>query len=237
MAYPIFAQARSLFAKSAIARWVLRGSVVAGIGVGVIGVAHTPFGRPLLGYLGMVPGCPVSLDNADPVKAEAFRRAELQAHAGSLAPLGRPALGFELGQARRGDVQAWIQGQAGRCKETRGASVVRCEGAALKGEPSIEDIHFQFDADDRLVAIDLFRKGNCGSQALQHLAQLEKRLSEKVGPATLRNGEANAEYLDAASMRRVGVEFRYSDYLARLSAMNFGSRGVRVRESYQFSGT
>jgi hypothetical protein len=237
MAQRSFTQVRAMFANSTIARWMLRGSLVLGLGVGVIGLAHTPFGRPLLGYMGMLPGCPVSLDNADPVKAEAFRRAQLQARAGDLAPLGRPALGFELGLARRADVQAWIQNQAGSCSETRGGSVVRCEGAKLKGEPDIEDIHFQFDQADRLVAIDLFRKGNCGAQALQHLTQLEKRLSDEVGPATQRSGESNAEYLDAASMRRVGVEFRYSDYLARLSAMNFGTRGVRVRESYQFSGT
>ncbi len=227
--------------RGTISKWFWRATIVTGLATVTIGLAHTPFGRPLLGYLGMVPGCPMSLESADPIKVEAFRLQQLQAHAGKAPAAAHPGLGFELGKATRKDVQAWVKNEHANCKETRRGSVIKCNGTTLSSDrvssPGIEDVHFQFNASDRLVAVDLFRKGNCGAQALAHLAQLEKDLKLRVGPATSRDGVANAEYLDAAQLHRVGVEFRYSDYLARLSAMNFGERGVRVRESYQFSGS
>jgi len=33
---------------------------------------------------------------------------------------------------------------------------------------------------------------------------------------------------------RVERAFRYSDYVARVSAMNYGNEGIRVREQYQW---
>jgi hypothetical protein len=38
----------------------------------------------------------------------------------------------------------------------------------------------------------------------------------------------------AEPFRRAAIEFRYEDYVARVSATNLGSRGVRVREQYQW---
>ena len=207
----------------------LYAAIGASLGIGLIAFAHTPAGGPLLNALRGAPGCPVSLDQADPAKVEAFRVAQLERRDGSSAAASHPALAWQLGQSRRSDVVPTLGG-AECLRSTRDDSVLRCQNLPQPGD----DLHLQFDAQDRLVAVDLLRAPSDGSKALIELERREHELQTRVGAATSRSGERNPAYLSSI-LRRTASEFRYQRYLAKLSAMNYGKRGIRVREQYQWS--
>ncbi len=200
--------------------------------VGLIGVAHTPVGRPLLGLLGR--GCP--LDRVDPAAVERHRQAQLAAIAGEAEAAGAPALGFELGVATKADVKAWIAKTGARCSEERQGSVIKCtEASVCDGQAKLlplADVHLQFDGQDRLVTVDLYRLQSEPSLAVDHVNGVTARLDREVGPATGRLGSLDAGYL-AGTLHQASIEYRYRHYQAEIRATNFG-HGVKVREQYQW---
>lgn len=206
---------------------------VLGAGIAFVGIAHTPQGKPLLALLGAVPGCPVSLDKVDPERVEAYRIQQMTQHAGEGRARSVPATDLELG-ASRSQVQSWLDRRGARCEDKRGASVIACSRVDGDAGPLMREVHLQFDARDRLVAMDLFRDTACAAEALRHLAESERHLESRVGPVTNRTGKADAVLLDERRYQRVSSRFSYANYTAELSAMNYGARGVRVRETYQW---
>jgi hypothetical protein len=189
----------------------------------LIGFAHTPTGRPLLALLGVVPGCPV-LGNVDPIRAQEKRQIWVAKRAGNERAPARPALGFELGQARQDDVARALTQQGASCATTR-------KGTALECTRGQDDMIVQFDAAQRLVAVDVFRRSLSGERAVAVLNETESQLAAKLGDATQQRGERTAAYLEGARFRQVTFEYRYSDYTARVAATNFGTE-LRVREQY-----
>jgi hypothetical protein len=206
---------------------------------GVVALAHTALGRPLLGLLRGAPGCPVSLDAVDPAKLEAFRSRQLREHRGVLAPAGHPALHFELGTTRRADVLSWQARTHASCRSLHKDTVLRCAGvpaAALDqpGASTIDNLHLQFDQEQRLVAVDLFRAPGDSRSALHWLDTLDRDLTTRVGRATTTLGEWSPSFLEQHALQRVAREYRYLDYVAEVSALHLGDSKVRVREQYQW---
>jgi len=214
-------------------RFVIAIGCVFGAGVALVGLAHTPQGKPLLALLGAVPGCPVSLDKVDPQRVEAYRTKQMALHAGTAVARALPATSLELG-ATRPRVQKWLEERGAQCEERRSGSVIACARVADPSAPEMREVHLQFDERDRLVAMDLFRNTSCAAEALDHLSNTERSLNALVGPVTRRTGKPNASLLDERRYHRVSSHFVYANYSAELSAMNYGSRGVRVRETYQW---
>jgi hypothetical protein len=217
-----------------LSRTALAAVVLSVLGTAAIGALHLPFARPLLTLLAQTAGCPVDLEGGDPEALERFRVDELRTRAGASAPRATPALGFELGASSRTEVLAWLGASAHHCKPIAQGSALDCQNVTSAGEPAIASLYARFDADDKLVALDLFREGDSAEDALAHFARIDRTLTERVGPRTEVRGELDAAHLAAGRYRRVASEFRYSSYVAALSAMNFGTRGVRVRETYQY---
>ncbi|HEX2735941.1 MAG TPA: hypothetical protein VHM70_30280 [Polyangiaceae bacterium] len=202
--------------------------------IGLIGFAHTKAGRPLLHLLANTAGCPVDFEGGDPKAVEAFRVDHLLRQEGTAAALSHPALGFELGQSTRADVERWLGSVNARCESTRHDSVLSCDLPARERQPGIDDLHLQFDAENRLVALDLFRPEACSSDAIGHLKQLQRELSRRVGPVTGHAGKLSSSYLESP-YRRTAFEYNYKHYVARVSATNLAARGVRIREQYQWA--
>jgi hypothetical protein len=216
---------------------VRAGATIAAISASVtaaIGALHLPALRPLLALVAKTAGCPVDLKGGDPVALERFRVEQLKQRVGDTEARSAPALGFELGVSTRADVLAWLGSEADRCESVAQGSALTCEAVKPPGEPGIDSLYVRFDAGSKLVALDLFRAGDSAHGALAHFARVDRTLGELVGPRTDTRGELHAQYLAAGRYRRVASEFRYKSYVASLSAMNFGSRGVRVRETYQY---
>jgi hypothetical protein len=210
-------------------------AVVSLLIVGVIGFAHTKAGRPLLAYMPWAPpGCPYGFDKVDPGWVEGFRQKTLAERDGQDAAKGRPALQFELGKTTEADVKAFTAARGDQCELTRQGSVYHCTNVVLDdGGPVIDDLHLQVDAAGNLVAVDAFRNGADAEATLTYYDRLAKSLTEKVGPVTKEYATSEAD-LRARSYRRAAREFRYSGYVATVSVMNYGKRGLRVREQYQY---
>src|SRR5689334_9236405 len=92
--------------KSRLGRGLLFGALGLGLAVALIGVAHTPAGRPLLNALRGAPGCPVDFAALSPAVLEAQRVRGLESRRGTEQEAGRPALGFELGVTDKAAVLA-----------------------------------------------------------------------------------------------------------------------------------
>ncbi|MET0384636.1 MAG: hypothetical protein ABW321_01695 [Polyangiales bacterium] len=203
--------------------------------LGLVAFAHTPAGRPLLNALRGAPGCPVDLSAGDPAALEAHRIRQLQKTRGTELEHARPALGFTLGSSTREQVLAWSQRAGAHCESSRKSSTLICTRFERRDEtaPRLEDVHLQFDESGRLVAVNAFRKVARSADAAAWLTRLDSELTSQVGQATDHYGEATPAFLDVA-LQRVSRKYRYRNYLAEISAMNYGPRGVMVREEYQW---
>ncbi|MET0287882.1 MAG: hypothetical protein ABW352_25560 [Polyangiales bacterium] len=209
--------------------WYLGGAFA--ISLGVVAVAHTPLGKPLLAGI----GCPVL--QAKPHELERARTQALAQRAGSERERTRPALGvllarggparfdFELGESTRAHVEASITRRGGRCQAERADTALRCTLADVDG------LFAQF-ADDKLVALDLFRTVTDTTRALSWLRTLERDLSARVGEATAHFGTFDASALRDRFAQSI-VEYRYAGYVAQISALNTGA-AIKLREQYQY---
>src|SRR5262249_9064703 len=151
------------------------------------------------------PGCPVDLDGAAPSKVEAARIAAVSKQRGANVEASRRALGFELGTTRKAEVLAYLDRHGIACSSERQDSVLRCKDAPSEltpsGAPRIDDMHLQFDPEQRLVAVDVYRKGASSCAAVALLRTLDERIAREVGPATATRGELNEQYLEGGSLR------------------------------------
>jgi hypothetical protein len=216
-----------------IALWVIGSSL--GVTT-LIGLAHLPVARPLLVLLLGAQGCPV-LNEVSAKDGEAYRVAQLKQRRGSQAAKATPALAFQLGITRREDADAWLTAHSITCSSEREDTVLRCADLALADEIAgaiVRDLYLQFDAAKRLVALDAQYRGRSSEAALAHVAARTRELENSVGPVTSRVGTPTTQYLDAQRLARVEVTFRCSDYVAEVSALNYGKEGIVVREQYQW---
>ncbi len=212
-----------------IAAWAI--GALAG-GTLLIGLAHLPVARSLLAYLPGALGCPVSLEGADPVATEAFRRDAVSKKMGQGNPASLSASVFTLSQSRE-DVQKILASRRSSCEETRQGSVIRCAEVSLSETDMAKEVHLQFDAQDRLVAVDFYRPAGCAEEVMGSLEAATQELEHSVGPRTVTQGVASAEFLVEKPYRRVAHEFRYAGYVAKIVALRAGD-GLRVRQSYQW---
>lgn len=207
-----------------------------------VGVAHTKWGRPLLGLLTGVPGCPAGFGEGDPASVEAMRKSSVVARTATAAQTQtHPALvradgqALELGKATRAEVTAWLGDAIKGCKELREGQVITCENPAVAIDgPKVGDLHLQF-LGDVLVAVDVFRADTEPHIAMQHFQMIGAEVEKKVGPATKAHGQVEAAWLGAMPLRQTSLEFNYKGYVAELSVTNLGPRGVRMREQYQWT--
>lgn len=200
-----------------------------------VAFAHTPWGRPMLAMLSGVPGCPAGLDGGDAAAVEATRVASVMSRSGEVEVEVAPrALGFVLGSSTRDDVRRWLGEGADRCEVIREGQGLRCDGGALANTElgCDADLHLAFSG-EVLVGLDVRRKGQA-EEALGWLGARVSSLSEEVGPPAKSHGEVDAGWLVAAPMRQVAREFRARGFVAQVSVTHLGTRGVSLREQYQW---
>ena len=143
---------------------------VAVLGTAIIGVAHTPWGRPLLklpllSALARHAGCPVG-----PITPVAFEQVRTPKAARRSGVLRRPVVirrsASRSGKTRRNDIEKWSTDQHVDCKTDFVASVLECENVAALGTPLILALApAKFDGENRLVSVDLFRTASTSERA------------------------------------------------------------------------
>jgi hypothetical protein len=222
--------------KRALVKTAVGLGAFAALGTAVIGVAHTPWGRPLLklpllSAMAKNAGCPVG--TIEPAAFEKVRTQRLQGDVGTLEAKSHPALGFVLGQTQRSDVEAWVKREDLDCKTGFVTSVLECQNVATAGAPKISTLRLQFDESARLVSVDLFRTEGT-SELVARFEGLGRELDGSVGPATKVVGTPTLAFVRSSPLQTVLREYGYRDYVAKAMLMNFGKRGLRLRETYQW---
>jgi hypothetical protein len=212
-------------------------AAVALLGTAVIGVAHTPWGRPLLklpllSALARHAGCPVG--EIAPAAFESVRTRKLRGDVGSAEAASHPALGFVLGTTRRPDVERWVATEKADCKAGFVASVLECENVASAGAPTISHLRLQFDGQERLVSVDLFRSAGTAEDLVSRFVALGNELDQSVGPATSSTGTPSVAFILKTPLQTVVRSYAYRDYVASSMLLNLGKRGLRLREQYQW---
>jgi len=205
-----------------------------------IGVAHTPWGRPLLELpllraMASHAGCP--LGHIEPDAFERVRTLKLRAEVGGHEAGAHPALGFVLGRTLRKNVESWANDEHVSCKPGHVSSVLECENVIMAGDPRIASLRLQFDAQQRLVAVDLFRSAATPAELVARFETWAHELDERVGPATSAVGTPSVTFVNGGPLRTVTRTYGYRDYVATAMLLNFGKRGVRLREQYQWLGS
>ena len=224
-------------AKRALIRAGASLGAAAALATAVIGIAHTPWGRPLLQLpllrsMASHAGCP--LGSIEPAAFERVRATKLRAEAGNANAGAHPALGFVLGETRRPDVEQWAARTRTRCKPDLVSSVLQCENVTALGAPAISQLRLQFDPQTRLVSVDAFRPSTDPTPLIARFETLARDLDGSVGPATSAVGTPSAAFLKSAPLQTVTRSYRYRDYIATSMLLNFGKRGARLREQYQW---
>jgi hypothetical protein len=199
----------------------------------LIGLLHTPLGRPLLARLGAV--CPVQ---ASPEEAERARLESVRITRGTEASPAQPALGFVLDRMTSKDIFSWAERNHVDCSEQRGGSLVECKDVpesvlGARGGGSIDELQLAFSpTSKRLVNIATAQYGLNANDAVAQMGTVVTGLREQLGKPTRELGERTASYLDSAPYRTALVRYRFSDYQADVTATNLPGKGTMLREHY-----
>jgi hypothetical protein len=200
-----------------------------------IGVLHTPFARPWLMRLG---GCPLAGAKMTPVEMENARHIALAHERGTGSAPARPAVGFTLDATTLAEVHAWAARSHADCEDPH-PGLVRCVNvtpAAVGLDPAegrIDELALGFDTKGRLVNETTFRSHLSPSAASHTARSIVDSLATKLGPADHHAGDFGAAHLSQPTADSISaVSYRYSDYVADVSAMNLGFSGPLVREHY-----
>ena len=210
----------------------LLGGTCAGL-IGLIGLLHTPYGRPLMRRLGAA--CPAA--KVAPAEVEAVRLRAVALLRTEVPSPARPAAGQKLDVSRAADVTAWARARRLACVESaRPSHTIRCEGSV--GErmrdprmPPVDQIVFAFAPEGRLVSVDRLRSRLTAADASRLFGQTADELATALGPGRVA-GDATPDDLASGSMHVARLAYRFSDYLATVTAMNLSGR-VALREQYQ----
>jgi hypothetical protein len=212
-----------------------------------IGLLHTPLGRPLLGHLAWLAGCPAARVTA--AEVDRLRQTGLASVRGTGRAPARPALGFALDRTTSGDVQAWAVRAGVSCTtRTRGLVSLHCsnvsrgalpgvaEGSAEHaGTETIEDLAFTFGPSGQLVSVDAFSRGVPVQAAAEALASTTGRLGALLGGSPEPEGGVTLAEVERTPMLTARRRYRFADYVAIVSVSHLAS-GIAVREQYLSGG-
>jgi hypothetical protein len=180
-----------------------------------------------------VGGCPVG--NASLAEMEPALVPVIHGLRGKAPAPARPALGFELDKTTRADAEAWASRSHVSCHEER-EGLVFCNNvpASALGIPEadgpVSELHLGFNTKGVLKDVATMRMNTPPQRAIDVTATLEKA----VGAPQEHNGTFDEAHLALpGALGLSSVTYRYSDYIAEISAMRFQASGLVVREHYK----
>jgi len=210
-------------------KWAVRlGGIVFGA-TALIGLLHLPIARTMLAQIG---GCPFA--GATPEEVERAQDRAFHALRGSTPARQRPAMGFALETTTLQEIEAWTRAHGLSCESSQRDTLVTCErvpaGALMPGTTGrFDQLAFGFRlADHRLINVSSLTIGLEPGAAAGLLASAASRLEAALGAPT----NKRLPPADWDAQGPAYVAYRYSDYLADVSAMNLPGRGVALREQY-----
>ena len=218
-------------------------------GIALMGIAHTPAGRPLLNLLARsglmhlagarAAGCPFGFDRqASAEDRDRSIRAFAQAHAGSALASSRPAGGFLLGASTRPELLDWARHNRVDCHPKGGSDDLECRAVPLGlltqagASPSdtLELAWLSFDGAQRLAKVVVVQHLPDARSAWNTFSGLTSALAREAGHAPQATGESSVNGLAAGLLRQATAELRCRDYYALARATNLGSSFLVTQE-------
>jgi hypothetical protein len=220
---PVRRRARRLVARAAGALALLT------LGAGLL---HTGPGLRLMVRLGVA--CPVLA--VTPAAATELRAEGLATLRGTRAAPARYALGLTLGISDEAASRALAASAGESCtRKHRGFVLLTCDKPGVGsggGAGPRRETTFAFDARDRLISVDVTTHLTAASDITDLFARRAATLSRLLGDDAERAGEAAEVARNPARYTTAIVRYRFSDYLATLTAVRLEG-GVAIREQYQ----
>lgn len=202
---------------------------------GVVGFLHTSMGRPWLAKVG---GCPIT--KATAAEVEEARRMGVRATRGTKPAPERPAIGFVLEGATTDDVHAWAAKNDLSCTDKREGMLIACKAvplSALGDRPAesgkASEVNFAFrPVDKKLVNLTVVSFNLPSEVAAARMKGTADRLERTLGAPDTAAGEIAASNFARGGYATATVQYRFSDFMAEVTATSFGERGVALREHY-----
>ena len=192
--------------------------------IGFVGAAHTPWGRPMLGWLQGAPGCPIGAE-LDPAAAAAVR-AQITAPLAGKATEASPVLsGLQPGETSRADARRWTTRHGLRCAPMIASAQDRCEGELLGHDGASVVLHYD---DARLLDVEVSFRSTDADAAFAMAQTLDVALGR--GPEPWRaQGATDAAALALGPLSQTRREYRFFDLRTEVRATNLGPNGYLVR--------
>lgn len=212
--------------------WYRRSRVVRyGLGsfigaVAVIGVLHTPAGRPLTRMFAGL--CPVNNVSAETVeRAQAIASSRLRGSE-PIPHRDTPALRLLFGG--RPVLDRVITQKGSHCTTSqRGLLYVSC--VPQPGRSDEREMLVSSDRGGTVRSVDLTGRTTSAAAAAAMAKSIAAHLTSQLGPAHTEDGEFTPSYLDAP-FRSASSAYRFADVLITLRATNIPNRGILVEELY-----
>jgi hypothetical protein len=173
-----------------------------------------------------------------PKEMDNGRRMALEVERGKTAAPARPAVGFVLDRTSPADVHAWAAREHVSCDDRHPGLVVCTDvkpGAVglPDTEGTIDELALGFNQHGAL-ANETTTRGHLTPQGAEQAAHvIVDSLSARLGPADKSVGSFGAEQLRGPTAASIStVSYRYTDYVAEVSAINLPHSGLSVREHY-----
>lgn len=208
--------------------------------VGLIGFAHTPAGRPLLGAMGVVfrgKACPLGYDRtASPQAREQARIRFAASHRGQVRAESRPALGFVLDHTSRAEVLSFMSSHGITCRTSTPAADLICENVSSQTLPDglkanqIRDLLFNFGIQNQLISLVAMSRNETAPQVSAAFTEVTGVIGRRAGPPTHINGPGDPQSLGAGTLRQASREFAFADYYACARATNMGKDFLLTEE-------
>lgn len=203
--------------------------------VAAVGLLHLPCARSLLMRAG---GCPLAGARLSLAQSEKARHISADAERGTGAAPARPALVFALDDTTFAQARAWARANRLDCEEPRDGAM-RCDHVPPQSlglsatAPSDAQVWLEFNARGKLVNVSTFRSHLPPDVAASTVRQITASLASRLGHPTGSVGGFDADHLaQPAAASVASVSYRFGDYIADVSALNFQSSGVAVHEQY-----
>ena len=207
------------------------------VAVGLVGAMHLKSARPVLAMLG-VP-CPVDSTTAEQVNA---LRASGLAHLRTSQPAPARPLpgGFVLEGTTAAEAVRWAHENGVACDAvTHGYNYLRCRGVDARklglAGPPVSELWLSFGPHGHLVGVDIYRRGMNANDTTAAWNGAAHTLRNALGTPTATTGDASPEVLSQSPLQTARLQYRFSDYLAIVTASNLPYAGLAVREQYMSS--
>ena len=152
------------------------------------------------------------------------------------APL-RSALGLALDKTTELEALAWATSKKLHCESlVRGLHYLRCRGvpsdAMGVAGPDISEMWLSFSPSSRLTGLNVYRRGLSTSDMDMVWHHSTSRLRTELGSPSIQFGDPSAASLLRSDLSTARVQYRFSNYLATVTAANLSYAGLSVREQY-----